>query len=194
MGKSTINIIYDMDDVLNDLNDVVFRELGLSLPRYYELREHKEYSSDALDKIFEKYRDINVFYKTALCNGALDIIHLEDTPGVKVWIHTVSYTKEIADYKYKLIHSGIPGFSMERLLLPIGHKKPLDFADYVIEDSYMNLYRYKNNSTKILVDKTYNQESAYSEYKITGRLVRCSSLEDVNQWLDRDIKKRKGFI
>lgn len=159
-----INIVYDVDDVLNNLNDYVIGKLGLVYASNYNIRSCPEYTREQQDKILAMYNDPETFRNLKLVPGARDICKVEETGKARVWINSSCLNVEIEDIKRRCLLENIPGLNKDRLVFQVGYgmsKKQLDFTDIIVEDCITNLTKYNAQVEKILIDKKHNQAKTY---------------------------------
>lgn len=191
-----INVVFDMDDVLNNLNDYVFNTLGLKRPSLFEINQCKEYSDAQKAAIIGMYKRADVFKALELVPGAREICKLEaikerkngEEVGVRVWINSVSLTQDIADVKRQQIEREIKGINMDRVILPVGRKEALEHTTYIVEDSMANLQNgYGWQTCKILIDKPHNQAKAYKTQDDHEKINRVKDLTQAIRFIQEDI-------
>lgn len=162
-----INIVYDMDDVLNNLNDVVFSRQGiyhkLVKLKYFDINKNKNMTKYEKSEILKSYSNPDIFDKLELVYGAERILDIQKkySDKVKVWIHSLSFNDKIAQVKERFIRDKMQWFNMDNTILEVADTKSvLDFADIVVEDSLEYLVKCKSEF-KVLIDKSYNQSENY---------------------------------
>lgn len=194
-------VVYDMDDVINNLNKYVFSTLNLPLPEFFEIKSCG-YTDEQKEKIISMYKDPETFRHLRLMPGARCITRAEKifkdkegNPLVSVWINTISLNADIVAVKKETVRVGIPGFDMSRMITQVsdGHKHILEDADYVIEDNIRNIVKYPSKCKKILIDKTHNQGHAYNIADRDAGITRVRNLKGAIRTVERDIAKREGY-
>lgn len=179
-----LNIVYDVDDVLNNLNDYVFNTLELPMASRFNIRECSEYTKEQQDTILDMYGNVETFKNLTYVDGAKDICEIEKTGKALVWINSSCFTKDIADFKVKSLLENIPGLNPDRIILQIGvghKKKQLDFTDIIVEDCLTNMRVYKQSTSKLLINKIYNQPKTYCTSDWKEGLIRVPSLLEANK-------------
>lgn len=180
---SILDIVYDVDDTLNNLNDYVFGELGYELPDIYNINLCNKYTKEQKKAILKYYRDPNVFASLSYVEGAKDICKIEDTKKALVWINSGNLSVEALKIKEKTLLSEIPNLNPSRVVLQMVDKqaKVIISGDIIIEDSFEDLIRYPFYSIKILIDKSYNQSSIYNATDDQYGIIRVESLTEANR-------------
>lgn len=183
-----INIVYDMDDVLNNLNEAVFGRLGLldelKELKYFDIRKNEHcLTSEQMTQVISEYSKLETFEKTVASDGIERIVDVEKIdPRVKVWIYTQKFSKELNKFTIDFIKENIPGLSDERIVIVNSKhkKKRFENAAIIVEDSAENIAEYGKETVKILIDKPYNRHENYVDEftaeNVDGTLVRVASL------------------
>lgn len=182
--SKVFNVVYDVDDVLNNLNDYVMLKIGKKSARYYNINLCDEFTQEEKERIYEMFGDSTVFSKLSSVDGADEICDIESTGKAKVWINSSNYNKDVAEIKYPWLLKHIPNLNKDRIRLQIGkgeHKECCDFADIVVEDCFTNLLKYSDKVIKILIDKTYNQAETYGTTDRDSSIIRVNSLREANE-------------
>lgn len=190
--QTPMNIIYDMDDVLNDLNESVYRTLGLSdkfaqLKRYY-VTENVELgilTQEQGKSVLSLYENPETFKRLSARKGIERIMDIEShhKDRVCVSVYSQSLNKEINEIKYDFIKEHIPNMPLDRVHITNTEiKEAKAGASIVVEDSIENLLRYDKSVIKILMSKSYNKYENYQDLKEqidnSGTFIRVYSLED----------------
>ena len=186
-----INIVYDVDDVLNNLNEYVFLTLGLSFPKLYEISKCTEYTEEQKDSIIHMYKDPNTFRNLQYYSEASNICKVEALKDAAVWINSNNLTQEIAEIKTRSLIDRIPMLNSERIVMQIIEldkhktikvdKKPITKADIIVEDNLLSLLKYGTRASKILIDKTYNKAEAYGFTDRQLGMIRVGNLREANE-------------
>lgn len=169
-------IVYDVDDVLNNLNDVVFNTLGINqhIQTRFKITENVDTLSPIdMERIISAYGDTKIFEQVQFLPGA-KLIYDAEARGAIVRIRSSNVNQQIADLKMAKLLSEIPGATREKITMFVGHgvKKEIDpEADIIIEDSLENLLMYQRDKVRILIDKPYNK---YYSYRVNNSIERIS--------------------
>lgn len=178
-----LNAVYDVDDVLNNLNDYVFETLRLHKAKRFKIPENTDqYTEDQMKSIINMYGDPNTFRNLRYVPGARDICKIEKTGKALTWINSSNYTEDIAKVKLESLIANIPDLNIDRIILVIGlgaNKNAVD-ADIIVEDCFTNLDKYHDGTLKILIDKTHNQAETYGSTDAEKGITRVKSLVEAN--------------
>lgn len=180
-------IVYDLDGVLNMLNEYVFGKLGildkLDKLKFYNISKNIHILSDGeINGILSMYSCADTFILSKAVEGINRITNVEDKyPGkVKVVINSLCYSPDVMDAK-RLWLSKYTKVKEDNIILQYGGvKNGLDNADIVVEDCLKNLLDIKCNKAKILIDKPYNRFSK----SIWGDLE-ILRVRDLNEAIDK---------
>lgn len=191
-----INVVYDMDDVLNNLNEEVYNSLGMQhmfkLQTRFRIRENTGlFTDEQMNLVLNAYKNPEIFKRLKPAKGVERILDIEGlTNGlVQVSIHSTSLVEEINPIKERFVSDNIPGFTRERLHLSLGHNKDaFNNADYIIEDSLENLLKYGKDTVKILIDKPHNQFDSYGIKN--SNIIRVYSLDEGIDIIENQIYRR----
>lgn len=183
-----LNIVYDMDDVLINLNNTVcdMLKIPLSTVTLYEIKKCPFLSDDEKERMLKAYAQVETFQLARFNPGATRICDVQASGEAEVFIHSTSLTQEIADLKYQRLTSTIPGLKGTNINLVSGtHKKP-EFvgADTIVEDSLENILKYPETTIKILVDMPYNQYENYGVDSSKHRIIRVTDLNSAVNMVD----------
>lgn len=187
--------MYDIDDVLNNLNEEVYSTLGIPHLYYkqkrYKVRENVGILTDKqMDSILNLYSDNSLFERLRPIRGIERITNIEKQLPNKavVHIHSISLNEDIIRIKERFIRDNIAGFNSERANLALGHNKDaFKNADIIVEDSLENLLKYGSNTIKILLDKPYNQFNNYGIVKTD--IIRLNDLEEAVDTIERELTR-----
>jgi hypothetical protein len=160
-----INIIFDVDDVLNNLSTFAFQKHGLPLPHRYRIRECEQYTKEQQDAVLATLADPETFKLLDLQHGIDRLIELNEVPGARVGINTASFNSEIVEVKKVILDFVMSKLDPDMIFMPLindGDKKAnFDYTDIIVEDSMENILSYGRQVHKVLIDKTYNQAREY---------------------------------
>lgn len=178
-----INIVYDVDDVLNNLNAYVFNTLKVPAASRFNIRECTEYTKEQQDEILQMYSNPETFRNITYVEGAREICDVEKSGRARVWINSRNLTQEIAEIKQKSLLESIPDLKANQIEMQIGagdKKKISSFADIVIEDCLGNILMYEKHTTKILINKNHNQAKSYGISDSKEGIIRVPTLVHAN--------------
>lgn len=180
-----IIVTYDVDDVLNNLNQVVHKELGIKLKDRKKYNIYKcGYSEEINSKMMELYNSPKIFERLKLVEGAKDIFNIEkEYDNVEVHIHSNNFNSEVALVKSRMLLKEIPGCTPEKLHMQIADtegKSILEGTTIIVEDHIMNLRKYPKETMKILIDKPYNKSKNYDTTDREEGIIRVNSLAEAN--------------
>lgn len=180
------NIIFDVDDVLNNLNDYILNKLGLPWGSRYSILDCPEYTDEQKKSILAAYIDPKTFENIEYVPGASEIFDLEDQGNARVKIISCNLNPETAGVKIASLFANIPGVSIENTELQIrnGFDKEIDLsADIIVEDCIENAIRYEPETIKILIDKPYNKAEVYGLDEESENIIRVASLLEAIQYI-----------
>ena len=194
---NTIYVVYDVDDVLNNLCEYVHEQVGTdkSNQKYFSLRECKGiYTDEQIESIQGLFADEETFKHLSYNKGASDIMKY-DGDGVEVHIHSNNFTQAIADVKTESLLKNINGLTPDRIHMMVvesSHNKEIfKNATIVIDDNINYLMAYPKNIIRILINKPYNQPSVTKIYDWTEGIVRVPDLETANRLVESFIEMIK---
>lgn len=105
----TINITYDIDDTLWDLNGRICKKHNININKIkrFKIKENESLTEREKAILLSEYSNSNIFENIEWYNGIERITNVEklSTNNVKiqVWVHSNSFSQEIADLKLKQI-------------------------------------------------------------------------------------------
>lgn len=174
-----VTVVYDLDGVLNNLNEVVYGRYGLldkfMRQRRYNIKENGNlFNEEEQMLVLNQYKDINTFKNLSAIKGINKILDIKRKykDGVKVVVHSLSYDSRVPIEKERFIREHVEDSGLLELNFEVGESKGLyKGADIVVEDSLENIIGYSDKTKKILIDKPYNKFEAYG---IDGRGIKRS--------------------
>ena len=199
MSHKPIRVVYDMDGVLNYLNEHVFNKLGipdkLDIIKRYSMRENAELgiiTSEQARVINSLYREPEIFKEVHKLDGIERLMDIENRykgidsnigSRISVSIYSQCLSKEIYEVKYAFVKAHIPTMPMDRVHLTTDTtKKAVDWATIIVEDSLENILRYDKEVVKVLIDKPYNKFENFEELREkiaeAGKIIRVGSLNE----------------
>ena len=176
-------IIYDVDDVLNNLNEYCLTKLGLPWGTRFNTYENTSYTKEQADSLMGMYGNPETFRHLSYMPGARDIFDIEKTGKVKVRIVSRNFNQGVADVKMGWILGGIPGATSDNIEMQIGlgaDKRIDKTADIIVEDCITNCIKYNKDTIKILIDKPNNKAEEYSINEGEHNIIRVDTLIDAN--------------
>lgn len=188
-----INVVYDVDDVLNNLNNYVCDKLNIDSSKLdnFDIRKCSRLTAQEQENILDMYGRPDTFKNLTYVRGAEDICEIEKTGKALVWINSKCFNQEIADIKAQTLTEAIKGLNPDRLIFQIGtdqKKSGLDFADIIVEDNLLNLRKYSTKTIKYLVNKFHNQSETYNTTDIKEKLIRVPNLIEANRQIRKYVE------
>lgn len=175
-----LRVIYDVDDVLNNLNEVAAKIAGVDRAKFirFNLKECPDLTANELERMYAAYSSLETFKQTSLNPGAKRICGIQRTGLAEVGIHSTSFNQDIIDYKFKVLTTEIPGLNPDliNLVNSGSHKDPIENADIVVEDNLEMLLKYDANTLKILIDRSHNKFENYGMVNDTQGIIRVADL------------------
>lgn len=198
-----INIIWDLDDVLNDLNYTVYNELGIAdiLERQTEYSIRKNLESGLFDEktakeILDMYSDGELFKRLPTKGNIQSILRVKQMNGlnehnINVYINTFSLNKQVEAGKRIWLADNIKNLSDITLIFNTGTPKPkVANATFVVDDCIDELIKYGSDTVKIIMDMPYNRGIDLKLAASAGhKFVRVQSLPEAVQYIEREVAK-----
>lgn len=182
-----INVVYDVDDVLNNLNEYATAKAGVDMSaiKYFNIRKNTNIPEDGQDRLLELYGNPDTFRHLSFLDAAYHICDIEkEFDNVYVSIHSNNFAQEIADIKTSALLAEIPGITSEKISMEVGSamsKSAHSEADIIVEDSFQNCLKYSDDTIKILINKSWNQAENYDSTDKESGITRVESLEKANE-------------
>lgn len=194
-------IVFDLDDVLNDLNkqvEIELRKLGYE----FDFKNVLTYNfNETLDEkclprgmtkdklipvdrsvILEQYNKVSILEKTTVPMEVVELIR-ELSKKYRICIHTLSLSSEVLEYKMKYLTQLFDGVAVT-FSFALGEKLPYRDVYAVVEDCVENLACYSKNTKKFLLDKTYNQQKYNKEiFHRVGDYTRIFDVKEIEVYL-----------
>ena len=178
-----VNVVYDVDDVLNNLVSHIISKLGLPEPSRYAVRECTEYIKEQQDTIIAMFSDPDVFREISFVDGAKDICDIERSGMARVWINSCNANEKVGEVKRQALIEHIPNLSPNRIHFQYGDglkKTPLPMTDIIVEDSFKNLLAYPKDVIKILIDRSCNKAEYFNTTDKEHQIIRVVDLNSAN--------------
>lgn len=179
-----LDVVYDVDDVLNDLNEQVFKRIGGTWrPNRFNIRECAGVTEELAEKVLKSYQDPELFKVVNWVPGYKDITKIEETNRARVWINSNSFNNDIRNIKAYRISNELSEVNPDRVVLQVSgtEGKQAIRASIVIEDHIANCLKYADWAVKILVDKTWNSAIEYGIDEEDNYIIRVNSLVEANE-------------
>ena len=176
-------IVYDLDEVLNNLNEYVYNFLKVPSASVFNIKECKEYTEEQKVAILSMYRDPEVFKKLDLVDGGKEILDIESTGKAEVWINSNNLSDEVKQAKIQWLKEKLPEFNMQHVVMQVKAAESKDGHDdafIIVEDNLLNLRKYSKDTIKILIDKSHNQSEAYNTSDEAEGIIRVKDLKEAN--------------
>lgn len=182
-------IVYDVDDVLNNLNGYILTKLGLPEPNRYNVMECSMYTSEQKEQILQMYREAETFKHLEYVPGAKEICDIEKSGRAEVMINSSCLSEEVAEVKLHSLLTHVDNLKESKIHFDLtnasNRKRTIDGADIVIEDCLANLQRYGEDTRKILINKSNNQAAEYGTCDLKDSIIRVNSLLEANEVVRR---------
>lgn len=170
---------FSMDRVLTyDFNKSLSKELVPNWLKNSDTSVGEFYLNVSRQMIFELFGQSSLFETAEFDEKAVNALkNLMKYSCISVVIYSLSFSQEIANIKSKRLSEVFKGYNYSFVSVVGGDKPALGTADYIIEDSHINLPNYADNAVKFLIDKPYNQIQFNPSYKeIIEKAVRVDSV------------------
>ena len=182
-------VVYDVDDVIIGLNESAHKIAGIDLTKrkYFDVKKETALlTTEQMKGLYRAYNDVETFKKAVIYRGAEDIFSIEDTNKARVYLHSLSYQQEIADYKVELLSKLYPDIPDDRIMLECGvSKSVINEVDILVEDCLDNIRRSKARIANIMIKKAYNRPENYGTTLKELRAIEVDNLEQANEVVRR---------
>ena len=192
MDKDKIKVVYDVDDVLNDLNGHVSTVLNTPQPNNFNIKEATNLTDEQKEKIMEAYGNPDIFRTVPYLEDAKRIFDIENTGKTIVEIHSNNFNSDVANTKLESLRNLFPNIPESKFHLQVGkwdEKDTRTSPDIIVEDSILNLFKYDILTIKILIDKPYNQASSYNTSDFREGIIRVYSLKEAIDTVEKLVNK-----
>lgn len=191
MCARKLKVVFDFDGVLNDLVGTACEICGINYADIdeYELKKVKALSEDNRKKLIEAFSDVKTFEKSGVSESITELKMIENIKNVEVYIHSLCWSEEIAQFKRNILKHKLPWLPEERVILNIkgveSEKDASDFADILVEDCIANIIRSKPKMVGILIKKPYNSCTKHASDIMNNKIMIADDLEsaiDIALW------------
>ena len=190
-------VVYDVDDVLNNLNEYVEAQtkVPMSKLKNFDITKNNNLTEEEKRLVLYYYQHSETFKHLKFRKAAYRIFDIEKTGKARVVIHSNNFNKSIALIKYNMLMAQIPGISPEKVSLAVGNhdaKQAFPNTDIVIDDCLDNLLKYPKECIKIVIDKPWNHPRTYG-YKSDGAIgvTRVGSLSAAVELVEKIVNLHK---
>lgn len=145
--KQLVKVVFDVDDVLWPLGDVIAKRLGIEPARYYyhfKVTENPKLNRHEQEAIIAAFADAELFKDMEFFPDIENILRPREL-GATVAIKSNSFSKEIASLKIQRLLATIPGLQESDIKMNIidyskTHSKEIDADTTIfIDDSPFNV-------------------------------------------------------
>ena len=214
-------VIYDVDDVLWDLNGYVLRQLGIPPERHvmYDVSQGPLLSATERQDILASFKDPAIFENIDFYPGADEILAVEALGG-EVYIHSNNFNSAIAEHKRRQLRQLLPAMNPQRINLSIinhstNTKQLLEDVLIFIDDSPYNVAKsqalvnimpnkcyntYPSEAAKVVasgkvfVEGDYQEELPSLLQADTRCVIRADNLLEINQMIRNIILMKKEMM
>lgn len=199
----SIIVVYDNDDVLFPLNEIICAKRSIDIHKItdFYINSNARLTPAEKEIIMQDYKDPNTFANMHYYEGAERIKEVEKLSKlVQVWICSNSFSKEIANHKYRQLPI-ITGITPDRIVLNVinsennTEKKLPDNTTIFIDDSPYNIAK-SNAKLNIMVKQPWNMSTRAIELasSSSGVLRVAKNTLEANSIVVENVKEliRKG--
>lgn len=187
LNSESLEIVYDVDDVLWPLVDRVFARLGIPLEKEtdYDFKLNPVFTDKEKQDILAGFSDPHTFDEMNFYPNLPEILQVEKL-GAKVFINSNSYSSEIIERKREQLQKQLPDFPSERLTFNLitgqADKKQIRSNTFVfVDDSPYNI-ALSNALVNILPRKNWNTTKAARQLMIdSGGVIIQSTIKNLRQ-------------
>lgn len=196
-GKDYIYVLFDVDDVLNNLFETSNKILNLGElnPKQFNIKMDRDIPADIADKLINQWKKAETFRLVKAMPGIERIPGIEATGKALVGIRSNNLTMEVLEEKRVWLNKYLPTIDPTRISLLLcgenkGNEKGIDEnADIIIEDCLENAMRYGPGVAKILINKSHNQSENYGTTDQEQGIIRVNSLDEAIDKIEELIKQ-----
>lgn len=196
-NKNYIYVLFDVDDVLNNLFETSNKILNLGElnPKQFNVKMDKDIPADIADKLINQWKKAETFRLVKAMPGIERIPGIEATGKALVGIRSNNLTMEVLEEKRVWLYKHLPTLDQSRVALlicgddKVNEKEEDGRADIVIEDCLENVIKYGPDVVKILINKSYNQTENYGTTDKEHGIIRVNSLDEAIDRIEELIKQ-----
>lgn len=189
--RSNLKIVFDMDNVLNNLLEHTFDLAGIDRFKIkhinnYDIFKNSILTSDEKDKIIKLWHTPETFLGCMPQEGIEEIIKLKDLCGIDLIIHSRCESTEIMQVKMDWLRRYIKDMQDIEVKFEVKQKTPCSDVYAIVEDNLEYLLQCKANY-KVIIDMPYNKEENYEIAKNANEIVRVKSLKEAICFIRRTL-------
>lgn len=192
MEDGKLKVVYDVDDVLNDLNGHVSKLLNTPNPDNFDISKATNLTDEQKKLVMEAYGNPDTFKTVPYLDDAKKIFDIEKNGKTVVEIHSNNFNQGVADVKRESLKKLFPNVSEDKFHLQVGkwdEKDTRTSPDIIVEDNILNLFKYNIFTVKILIDKPYNQASIYNTRDYKEGIIRVANLAEAIETVEKLVSK-----
>ncbi len=180
-------IVFDIDEVLNNLLITTFRLAGIDerkvkMIRKYNIRKSNILTVEEADRISELWKYGSTYEACAPAYGIGRISRIANTEGVNVINHSLCENIDAARSKINWVSRHMDTTNI-KFIMEIKKKTPIIDADVVVEDNLEYLMNYRKG-VKLLIDKTYNKDEEYGIKTSDYGILRMNTTYDAIRYIE----------
>ncbi len=184
--QDTLLIIFDIDDVLNNLMMTTLEIIGVpekyDLKKRYYVEECPEiFTADQKETMRRLWKDGNTYRLCKAQPGIEKLNKLLEIDNVDLKIHSFCASEDAANAKGEFIKSYI-NICDGNLNLELNSKTPYKNAFVVVEDHFQYLCK-TDSKYKLLIDKPYNKAEEYGTTDKEQGILRFNSTNDAIEFI-----------
>lgn len=155
-------VVYDVDDTLWGLDDLLYEDIGLSLDSstVYSVGNNPNLTEEQKLYLLKGYADPEVFKRCQWYSGFERVFDLEVSSEASIWISSANFNERVKDVKFHRLTSEIPNINPEHVKLTVGtsYYQGRVPGDVLVDDSLENVLK-SNFKFNVLLDKPHNRIS-----------------------------------
>ena len=178
-----MKIMIDIDGVMNRLLETACKMHGIDYTRIrcYSLSRCEDLTEEERKQIMSEFHNVECF-KRAWCVPTSEEVEAMRAlcTNAEVYVHSLSYTREIADFKLAQLLKYYPRLNEQNIILDVVDEvaeKEVAVYDIIIEDCFENIEKAKEvnpNCIGIVVDHLYNVSAVCTRGDEPNLIVRSS--------------------
>lgn len=172
-----LEVVFDIDGVLNTMTETACDELGINPTDLiqYEISTNPRLTEDNKNNLYRLFGDVEFFKRIYVIPEISRLKEIQDTGRANVSIHSLSWNREIAEFKKQMLRERLNWLPRKRVILEVNGvdsiKNDTENCDILVEDCITNIVKSKPRNMGILIKKSYNRPETYNidvkEHNIT---------------------------
>lgn len=181
-------VVFDMDGVLLESIKEACNICGIDhnkLDRY--AIKDSSLSKEEKERLTNSFYSLESFRKAEFVSASNRLNELNKI--CEVFVHTLCWSQEIADWKATELHKRLSKVPKENIIIDIGVNKTLIPSYIAVEDCAENLFNSKNFETGILISKPYNAHDSIEDQLSERNIVRADNLDLAIDYIEHILKE-----